>query len=103
MANIWKDGKFYPFDTDMRQLILTKIRTEHTCKTCGELIPKGSYCVGITRSWYSYGKCCLKCAEKFLNKFIESIDEFKKIGQDTLKDIKKNRKKYEQNNTLARI
>ena len=103
MANIETNGNFYPHQTDLRQLILIKCRTKWNCRICNNEIPSGSYCIGKTESWYSYRKCCLNCAKKFLNNFIESINEFKQVADDTLKDIKKNEKKYQAVNSVARI
>jgi len=104
MGIITPNGFCIPFQTDARQLELTcKTRVERECRICQKKIPKGSICLGKRRSWYSYGNVCLNCGYKFLNIFIESIEEFKKLGELTLKDITKNRKKYQAQNTMARI
>jgi hypothetical protein len=102
MANINRIGFFYPFKTDLKKLFLNKTRTPKTCVSCLETIPPRSYCLGKSGNWMS-SFICLKCSEKFLNNFIETTEQFKQIGEKTLKDIKKHREKYERTNSVARI
>lgn len=98
MPNIYSNGFFSAFKTDLNRLQIVKTRCKHSCNICNKSIPKGSYCLGT-----QWAKVCLSCADKFLITFIKSVEEFKAVGEDVLKDINKNREKYTANNTLARI
>jgi len=102
MANIFHTGEFIPFDTDKRKLILIKSRCVKNCCMCGNTISTNSFCLGKSGGCW-YDRICLNCSETFLNNFIESIEKFKQIGINALKDIKENENKYKEINAVAMI
>ena len=102
MGNINSNGYYRAFKTDLRRLVLTKIKKENNCMICKVHLSKGSVCLCKTYSYCS-SKICLDCAMKFLFNFIKSVETFKDVGRKTLMDIKKNKKKYELINYSARI
>ena len=90
------------YNTDINVIFLVKTRTSHTCQMCRHNIPKGSYCLGKNYRWYT-SKTCLNCAENYLNNFMRSLEDYKKIAKKELDTLNKNKIDYETTNNLARI
>ena len=90
-----------PYRTDLDTLQLKKSRTEHNCKKCNNKIPKGSFCWGGNRYWRS--KVCLSCADEYFKNAIGSVTYFLDMIKKVKKDLDKNKKKYQINNSVARI
>lgn len=102
MANINDFGNFTPFKTDLNRLVFVKSRASHKCYICNETIPSRSFCLGKSGGWW-WSRICLNCAYDFLNNFIKSVEDFKQIGLNVLKDINENKDKYMEINTVAKI
>ena len=89
-------GIFQLTRTEERFLQLIKCRQSTECRICETKIPSKSYCLGG-----GYSKFCLKCYEKFLKNFAESIKQYEKQAIDLLNDIKSKEDKFKKNNMLA--
>ena len=99
MGVINNQGKVRPYKTDTDMIKIVKCRASAKCLVCKNKIPSRSFCMG--GCWWN--RVCLNCSEQFLNNFIESIDDFKQVGIDTLKQIQENKEEYEAVNVMAKI
>lgn len=95
------NGTYNPYKTDLETLDLKKCKTSHKCKKCNTEISKGSFGYGGNRYWKS--KVCLNCADEYFNNAINSVTKFLNVIKRVKKDLIKNKKKYQINNTLANI
>ena len=73
-----------------------KIRQPVTCCECGKKLPKKSYAYGS-----DWTRICLKCGEEFNNEALKGYAEISKYIKLNQKRLKKNKDKWEVENSLA--
>jgi len=93
----WRGGvRLKPQQTDLNCFKVVKIRQPLECSNCKKKIPAKSYCYGS--DWV---RLCLDCGDKFSYEAIEGfqgiIDNIK-LNQD---HFKKNKDKWNAENSLA--
>lgn len=82
------------------RLILIKLRRDYDkCVICDKKINKGDYCYGN-----KYGKVCIDCLPHILNGLVadrkKELTNIQKVFNKVLRDLNKNKEKYEKNNVV---
>jgi len=102
VQSIWDSskGKFVmclkPYGTDLKCFRVVKSRTQRNCSNCGKTIPSKSYV--FSSDWIGF---CLKCGEEFSKEALKEYAKISKYIKDNQKKLKKNKDKWEAENSLA--
>jgi hypothetical protein len=79
-------GKMRLFKWEQEMFILGKARgSRRHCCLCENEIKSGCYFYGSRRAYY---RVCIKCYPKFVENFIKSLEEHKKMAKEIIKEFK---------------
>ncbi len=97
ITNSWRTPlAVIPHQTDLNCFRIVKSRQIHNCSVCKKKIPSRSYIYGSDCI-----RVCLKCGEKFSYEAIKEFENVIKHIKDNQKYLKKNKDKFEAENSLA--